>query len=295
MQNDLFLRALPSELPWSKQAYLLLDGVTVEALPRRLYEWHDDPAFEVLYLETHWAELKDLSPCLVTLQGPHDPALAAFLAQAEEEWGYLLFSDAERDDLLAHLRWLTSVLHPSGEEVLLRLADPAVAQALLKQSMDIGDATLFGPIEQVLAGDRLEERWHWPERPGPVAKTNRDKPYTLSSEQLERLGEVAFRGVLIRLDEHLSEHFPDHARPRQGHERWAYLQDLANSAYSKGFDSEHDITLFANIFGFLGEDALQTHPDIAALLASPSLVPAEHIEQAADLAYARATQAGRTS
>jgi hypothetical protein len=161
--------------------------------------------------------------------------------------------------------------------------------------MDIRDATLFGPIEQVLAGDRLEERWHWLERPGPVAKTNREKPYTLSVEQLERLGGVAFRGVLIGLDEHLSEHFPDHTRPRQGRERWAYLQDLADSAYSKGFDSEYDITLYANIFGLLGEDALQAHPDIAALLASPSLVPAERIEQAADLAYVRATQAERTS
>ena len=128
------LHQLPSDLPWDAPAYLLLDGVSVETLPKRLYEWAESPDFDVLYLETPWAELSDVSPCLISLSGPHDTALAAFVQNSHEEWGYLLFSQASREALLKHLRWLVCVSHPLGEKMLLRLADPAVMHALLKQA-----------------------------------------------------------------------------------------------------------------------------------------------------------------
>lgn len=42
---------------WHLNSYLLLDGISVEALPRKIYEWSDSPEYEVLYLETPWVEL----------------------------------------------------------------------------------------------------------------------------------------------------------------------------------------------------------------------------------------------
>lgn len=288
------LHKLPATLPWGVPAYLLLDGISVEALPQRLYEWSDSPDFDVLYLETPWAELRDVSPCLVHLSGPGDPALAAFLQNSQEEWGYLLFSRASPTEVLSQLRWLLSVRHPLGEQMLLRLADPSVMHVLFRQAAQDNEAALFGPIEQVVAADRMQNRWHQHLRPASTDAARRDQPYFLSDAQLERLGDVAFRGGLIRLEEHMRSYFPGYQPTLAQPQRWQHLRALAEQAYALGFHSEHDITLYANIFGLLGPGAMDDHSDIAALVRqSSSLTPTQRIEQAADMAYARAQSAER--
>jgi hypothetical protein len=292
--ND--LRQLPSVLPWDAPAYVLLDGISVEALLQYLYQWSESPDFDVLYLDTPLAGLSDVSPCLVRLTGPQDPALLAFVENSHDEWGYLLFTRASRAELLNHFRWLVSVRHPLGEDMLLRLADPAVVHALLGQSARDNDVTLFGPIEQVVAADRIEGCWHQHQRSGAAGDARHDRPYQLSESQLEILGEVAFRGILIRLDVHMREYFPGYQHALSQPERWQHLRLLAEQAYAQGFLSEHDITLYANIFGLLGTDALSAHTDIAALVGQPSsLTPTQRIEQAADMAYTRAQSAERIS
>lgn len=294
--SDNDLRQLPATLPWDAHAYLLLDGISVEALPQRLYQWSESPDFDVLYLDTPWAELSDISPCLVRLTGPQDPALLAFVENGHDEWGYLLFTRASRAELLNHLRWLVSVRHPLGEDMLLRLADPAVVHALLGQAARDNDVTLFGPIEQVVAADRIEGCWHQHQRSGAAGDARHDRPYPLSESQLEILGDVAFRGILIRLDEHMRDYFPSYQHALNPSERWQHLRSLAEQAYAQSFHSEHDITLYANIFGLLGADALSAHGDIAALVGQPSsLTPTQRIEQAADMAYTRAQSAERIS
>ncbi len=292
--ND--LRQLPAALPWDASAYLLLDGISVDGLAQRLYQWSESPDFDVLYLDTSWAELSDVSPCLICLSGQQDPALAAFVQNSHDEWGYLVFSRASRDEVLKHLRWLVAVRHPQGEAMLLRLADPAVMQALLGPTLRDADTTLWGPIEQIVVADRMQNGWHQLQRPGYAAVARHDRPYQLADAQLERLGEVSFRGILIRLDEHLREYFPDYQQALNPPERWQHLRTLAEQAYALGFNSEQDITLYTNIFGLLGDSALQAHADIAELLTQKSsLTPSQRIEQAADLAYARAQSAQRIS
>lgn len=290
------LHSLPDDLPWASGAALLLDGVSVEALPRRLYEWAESPVFEPLYLTTRWAELNDLSPCLVALSGPHDPILTQFLSHAGEEWGYLLFGYGSVPELLSHLRWLVSVQHPLGEEMLLRLADPAVANALLGHAVKEGDASLFGPTQQIVAADVVKGCWQQHRRPGAPPAVLRSKPYRLSDEQLDLLGEVSFRSIVSDLDQHMHAFFPSFQAQLSTRERWQYLHDLASDAYAQGFNSERNITLYANIFGFLGRDALDAHVDIAALLKTSSAqTPAQRVEQAASLAQERARQMERSS
>ncbi|MDG9925815.1 MULTISPECIES: DUF4123 domain-containing protein [unclassified Pseudomonas] len=287
--NDRPYLELPAGLPWDSQASLLLDGISVEELPRRLYEWSHEPDFEPLYAGTRWSDLSDVSPCLVRLTGPGDPTLAQHLRHADEEWGYLLFSKADRENQLTHLRWLSCVRHPLGEEMLLRLADPAVAGALLEHAMQIGDATLFGPFEQIALVDRTKHVWCQYSRPATATRISRERPYQLSEDQLELLGEVSLRSCVIQLDAHMQEFFPHYQPQLLGPERWQHLHGLASNAYARGFNSERAITLYANIFGFLGEHALERHADIAALLNTPSAAsPEQRIEQAAELARERA-------
>lgn len=287
--NERRLFELPAGLPWDGQASLLLDGISVEELPRRLYEWNSEPDFEPIYAGTRWSDLSDVSPCLVRLSGPDDPTLAQHLQHADEEWGYLLFSRSSWEDQLIHLRWLSSVKHPLGEEMLLRLADPAVAGALLGHAVQTGDAALFGPFEHIALVDRTQHCWCQYARPGDEIRTSREKPYQLSDDQLELLGEVSLRSCVIQLDAHMHEFFPDYRPQLRGTDRWQHLHELASNAYARGFNSERAITLYANIFGFLGEQALDRHADIAALLNTPSAAtPEQRIEQAAEIARERA-------
>ena len=251
----------------------------------------------MLYLETPWAGVSDLSPCLIRLEGLQDPALNAFVQNSHEEWGYLLFSNAERSELLNHLRWLLQVRHPLGEEMLLRIADPAVIHALLEQDeLQNTDITLLGPIELIVAPDKINGLWHQHQAPAVPVNRSSSSIYQLSEEQLHRLGQVSFRNTLIDLDAHMRQHFPDYQRSLNQPERWAHLKALAERGYAQGFESEYDLTLYANIFGLLGDEALSAHHDIAALLADKNAgTPSQRIEQAADLAYARAQHVERTS
>ncbi|APC14774.1 hypothetical protein BLL42_03165 [Pseudomonas frederiksbergensis] len=288
-------KGLPQNLPWNGSVGLLLDGVSVEKLPQHLYQWSENPEFEPLYLGTRWAELGDVSPCLIRIEGQGNPILQQFLAQPQKEWGYLLFSDGPWPDMVKHLRWLTSVLHPQGEEVLLRLADPAVAHALLGHAERIKDSTLFGPCQQIVTADAAVGYWHIHQRPGKPSDPQYTKPYRLSDEQLSQLDEVNFRGIVMRLDEHMHEFFPSYLAGAAPLQRWEHLHSLASTSYDRGFNTELDITLYANIHGFLGDRALEEHPDLDAQLKTPSeQTPAQRLEEVASIAKERAESLQRT-
>ena len=286
---------LPQGLPWNGTVGLLLDGVSVEKLPQHLYQWTENPEFEPLYLGTRWAELGDISPCLVQIKAQNNPILTRFLNASREEWGHLVFSDQSWDQLVAHFRWLTSVMHPLGEEVLLRIADPAVTHALLAHAETIKDPTLFGPCKQIVTADAALDCWYINNRPGSAPAPDHSKRYRLSEAQLSQLDEVNFRNVVMRLDAHMQEYFPSYQAQSTPRQRWEHLHAQASTSYDRGFNTELDITLYANIHGFLGERALEEHPDLDAILKTPSeQTPAQRLEQVADIAQERAATLNRS-
>lgn len=284
------LPELPENLPWHTNAYLLVDGVSVPELSKRLYEWYPAPEFELLYLSTPLAELLDISPCLVGLQGLYDSGLTVFLEQENSEWGYLIFSDAQPAALLEHLRNLLTARHPQGQSVYLRVADPAVMAALLTLAEHEQSNHLHGPIDEFVIADKLHNRWRV-FRGDASARGPIRAPYQLSETQLDALSEVSFRSLVVGLAEHIQAHFPDYLTRTPLERRWQHVQSLAEQAYALGFSSEIEITHFANIFGLLGDDALEQHNDIAKLVYERSTqTPAQRIEQAAQIARLRAQQ-----
>lgn len=285
--HDLPMPALPGNLPWDANCYLLLDGVSVEALPHKLYQWSESPVFEPLYLGAEWHGLVDLSPCLIALSDQHDPIMQVFIDNAAREWGYLIFTHAGFDETLRHLRWLLRVTPQENETVLLRLADPAVAHQLLAT----GNPRLFGPIEHVCAPDAIEGVWHRHQRSGPVPEQRQAHPYRLSDQELTALGEVSFRQTVMALNEHMRAFFPTYQPTLRGRERLQHLHALAERAYQSGMCSEREVLLFANVFGFLAGQPLGNHQDIARLLDETSAQsPGQRVEHASRLAEQRATE-----
>lgn len=75
------------------------------------------------------------------------------------------------------------------------------------------------------------------------------------------------------MDRHMNLYFPGYRPALCGRERFQHLRMLAEQAYRRGMCSARDILLYANIFGYLGEDALDAHADIAVLLDGPPANP----------------------
>ncbi|MBK5511484.1 DUF4123 domain-containing protein [Pseudomonas sp. TH15] len=279
------LPPLPNDLPWKLPAYLLLDGVSVPNLAQRLYQW-DNPAYS-LYQTTRWQELSDISPYLIALKGASDPLLAHFKDNAAFEWGYLLFSDADIRKLWDHWRSLLTVEHPSGVEVMPRIADPAVMHQLFGIAEEARSARWFGPFSHACLPDGVEGKWRQHQRPDPA--NAEPQTYRLTDSELTALGEVEFRNFVSDLNEHLQNYFPDFMSSFVEPERRKYAQKIADDAYQQGFASEQEITLYANIFGYLAGEPVTDHPDIFHLLTeSTPEAPLKRLERAAELAERRA-------
>lgn len=281
----------PDDLPWAKNAYLLLNAINLPDLRRKLFEWNPSPVCTLLFLQTRFSELLDISPALIQIDGPYDPTFSSFLTHAREEWGLLLFSDASHKTVADHLRWLVFVDKPAGEACYLNLSDPPVANALLGLHPAHTDNRLFGPIDSVYAADVITEHWIKHERHGESAIHDKTILYRMSDRQMEAISDVAFRLIVISLDQHLRTFFPAYLTSTGLKSRYGHVHALAFTAYEAGFNSEADIFHYANVICFLATQPDDSHPDIRTLMdEKSSLTPSQRIQQANWLAVKRSRE-----
>jgi hypothetical protein len=288
--NMTSINPLPDDFPWDQTVGLLLDALQVKDLLRCVYEWSAAVQVDVLYLGTQWASISHCSPCLIRPRDRDDPVLLQFLANTEHQWGYLLISDGPWQQLLAHIRWLTSFQAPQYEEMYLRISDPAVARALF--SADVyPPSQLFGPCQQVIVANSPLSGWTAYRRNAEAVIPIYQKPYMASDAQWAALKTVAFDKSIARLYLHMQRFFPDYRADLSPQYRLKHIHRLACSAIEKGFEREREIWLYTNVFGFLGDDVLVQHPDIAELLTIKSeLTSFQRVERAAELAAQRSAQ-----
>lgn len=281
------LPPLPHDLPWATPAYLLLDGVSVPDLVQRLHPW-GNPAYN-LYLNTRWHELLDISPCLIALNGLHDPLLAYFQEHAAFEWGYLLFSSADVHKLCEHWRHLLCVEQVDGVDVMPRIADPAVMHQLFSIALQDRSARWFGPVTHVCLPDGVEGVWRQHARPHQAIAE--PATYRLTDQELTALGSVEFRNAVSGLIEHMHKYFPDLLATLAPSAQRSYVQNMTEQAYQQGFCSDQELSFYANVFGYLAGQPLTDHPDIAHLLTKsrPGALLAR-VKLAAELAELRADQ-----
>lgn len=268
---------------------LLLDGLQVENLVQRLYEWSGLAQVDVLYHGTQWAEISQCSPCLVRISRHDDPVLRQFLANSQKDWGYLLLSDGTWEELLAHLRWLTSIQPAQDEDMYLRISAPAVARALFSAEHNPG-ADLFGPCQQVIVRNASLDIWIQYQRSGDKTKPSYEQPFTPNESQWDALKGETFHQSIGELYQHMQHFFPGYRLDLTPQERLEHIEQLVDLAICGGFTSKRDIWLYANVFGFLGGN-IEQHPDILERLTTRSeSTPFQRVNQAAELAAERSAQ-----
>ena len=279
----------PEHLPWSKNAYLLFNGINLPHPMRRILGWNHSPVYKPLFLQTRFSGLLEKSPVLVQINGQRDPVYKPFLENAHLEWGLLLFSDADHPTVLAHLRWLVTVDQPVGKAVLLNLSDPPVANALLGLYPTHTDNRLYGPIDEVYAVDVVTDSWVRHARQGAVTAHDPKVLYRLNETQIDALDETSFRLNVIELGQHMRRFHPDYLPCASFKERFDRLDELARDAYNAGFRTKADIFHYANVSHFLSSQPPGAQPEITDLVRNRSaLTPSQRIKQANWLVVERA-------
>lgn len=241
--------------PEEQQVFLLLDGVRVKELPRRLYEWSEGRLeADLLYAGTPWAVVSGVSPWLVQVSGLDDPIMQRFIEDGlEQEWGYLIISEASLMDVADHLRRLTQVMHPSGVPMLLRLADPAVMAALLAAKNSPAHVP-WGPVDQLIIPDAVTEEWQCcsPAQGSATSISLGTEAYRLSDAQLVRLQACDLRRdtwqLMTFIDRHCIDWLSDMARTQ----RYECLERIICEARILGFTTPREWALLCTLMARLG-------------------------------------------
>lgn len=154
--------------PEDGQVALVLDGIAIDNLPVKVYQWGQDKLeADWLYTGTPWEPVKSKSPWLVYLDHPNDPVLNRFLEeQAVRETGYLLVSadGQNRSTLTAAMRRLLQVERIDGIPELLRIGHPYIARRVIVQHLLQGSDGSGWPFSALIAPDGVEEQWIYHEQ-----------------------------------------------------------------------------------------------------------------------------------
>lgn len=154
--------------PERSQVVLVLDGIAIDDLPTKVYQWGQDKLeADWLYTGTPWEQVKSKSPWLVYLDHPNDPVLSHFLEeQAVREAGYLLVGadGQDRSTLAAAMRRLLQVERIDGVPELLRIGHPDIARRVIGQCLLQGSGGENWPFSALITPDGVEGQWVYHEQ-----------------------------------------------------------------------------------------------------------------------------------
>ncbi len=222
---------------------------------------------------TPLSDLNAVSPWLIQLAGPQDKVLKPFLAQGTvPEWGYLIESEAPLNEVAKHYRLLSVVLTPLKIPMLLRVADPAVAAAILPD--DISPATApWGPIQQLHLPDAVKGSWqsHTPQHPASAPLTIDAGGYPLNEDQHQRLQTCNRRRDIRHLMGFVNQYHGDWLAAGSDLQRFRLLALLVEDARHVGFTSPKEWALLCTLMARLNLhswQALEEHSVYPMLLGS---------------------------
>ncbi|WP_447894201.1 DUF4123 domain-containing protein [Vreelandella sp. GE22] len=248
--------------PWprNRHVFLLMDGVRVKKIGKQLYTWSEGNLnAEMLYAGTPLSDLNDISPWLIQLSGPQDMVLKHFLAQGTlAEGGYIIESDASLADLAKHYRLLSVVLDPLEIPMLLRVADPAVAAAVLPDRSS-SDVAPWGPIEKLHLPDTVKGAWlsHAPQPTASAPLTIKPSGYQLNEEQHQRLQTCNRRRDIRYLMSFVKQHHGDWPWADSDIARFRLLASLVEKARHHGFNSPKEWALVCTLMSRLNINSWQ--------------------------------------
>lgn len=172
--------------------YLVLSG-TSAAKPVRHFYATDGLTARPLFQGTQYAGWHEVMPFLAQVT-----ETSAFLAWIDEtdstDWGWGLVSDASLEEVFNHIRSLTKILLPAGQEVFFRYWDARYFGAILDNVDDACRARLMGPIATIVLPEG--KIVNHPGVPEPVESALEFPWFSLPAETLKKIAALCW-GQLV--------------------------------------------------------------------------------------------------
>ena len=231
--------------------FLLIDGVLRPNAAASLYQRGEPLEVWPLYIGTRWAELHDVGPILVALQGPSNLISETCKNAFQQADASLLYSRAPIQVVAAHLRRFIAPPDVLGGKGLLRFADPLVTRYWLGSYQGMHLDAVLGPIDA----------WHTPENPHSWALEQpaqwksfyraapapewADTDAQLGDAQLRALDQAARWRFMERLNQSFERSHPQRMAQLDKRTRTQWFDQRLDEAQTWGLSSERSLAIWA--------------------------------------------------
>ncbi|WP_025110186.1 DUF4123 domain-containing protein [Pseudomonas sp. H1h] len=257
------------------RAYLLLDRVQIENLPDRLFELTGGTPVHSLYQRTAYSALDKAGPVLIGVT-PDSPLASVFCQEWSATAGIWLESEADEDQVLAHVRSLIHARVDGAATVFFRFYDPRIAALWLKDLPAPELDRLMGPVRLIRLPDlQIHQQTEHPAIPYA------HKPWLLlTAEQLDQLNAVKRQSFSRQLIAHGQRHFATYLNSMDSTALQQWAVDCQASAARSGFSAVDEVLLWARFFTVLGTDFPDgaEHGAYRQLLAEPRVLPHQRLD-----------------
>lgn len=257
------------------RAYLLLDRVQIENLLDRLFELTGGTPVHSLYQRTAYSALDKAGPVLIGVT-PDSPLAMVFCQEWSATAGIWLESEADEDQVLAHLRGLIHARVDGVATVFFRFYDPRITALWLKDLPAPERDRLMGPVRLIRLPDlQIHQQTEQPATPYA------DKPWLLlTAEQLDHLNTAKRQSFARQLIEYGQLHFPKSLGSMDSTTLQQWAVDCQASAARSGFSAVDEVLLWARFYTVLGTDfpAGPEHDAYRQLLAEPGVMPRQRLD-----------------
>ena len=257
------------------RAYLLLDRIQIDKLSDRLFELTGGAPVHSLYQRTAYSALEKAGPALIGVT-PDSPLATVFWQEWSATAGIWLESEADEDQVLAHLRGLIHARVDGGATVFFRFYDPRITALWLKDLPSPERDRLMGPVRLIrLPDSQINQQTEHPAIPYA------HKPWlVLMAEQLDHLNAAKRQSFARQLIEHGQRYFPQYLNTMDSTALQQWAMECQASAARRGFSAVDEVLRWARFFTVLGTDFPDgaEHGAYRRLLDEPRVLPHQRLD-----------------
>ncbi len=257
------------------RAYLLLDRIQIEKLSDRLFELTGGTPVHSLYQRTAYSALDKAGPVLIGVT-PDSPLATVFWQEWSATAGIWLESEADEDQVLAHVRSLIHARVDGAATVFFRFYDPRITALWLKDLPAPERDRLMGPMRLIRLPDlQIHQQTEHPAIPYA------QKPWlVLTAEQLDHLNAAKRQSFARQLIEHGQRYFATYLNSMDSTALQQWAMDCQASAARGGFSAVDEVLIWARFYALLGADFPDgpEHGAYRQLLVEPGLLPRQRLD-----------------
>lgn len=261
--------------------YLLLDGAQIDDLIKTIYKLQKSAEVDVLFLNTRFAELQELSPVLVKVQ-LDDPLYKKFLTEWQATSGIHFIAKGDIYTLGNHLR---SSLQAkiNDQPTLFRFYDPRILSLWFETITEQQRSQFMGAMTKLyLPNPTTGELIEYNNDTHLICVTPDTIWIELSLQQLDHLTQAKKVKIKQQVLTSLRKHFPEQLQLLTEQAQNNLVNSSIEKANQYGADSAQDVYLWSILLLHKGLEfpEASAHQDYQQLLKNYKELPSIRLDKA---------------